>query len=306
MRCVTLGAELVKRGFRATLVGSDISGLPRHRAEVSGIRVTDLMAAPSGRDDAFGLVQINPDLVVIDGYSFAQEFFDEIDQHDIRYVVIDDNGELAPPKCQLLINQNPHADRDLYPGISTDRLLLGSNFALIREEVRRSLDFPTSRSCGIRPSVLVAIGGTDPKGLGEKIACRLSITSNVEVWAATAGTGSGVRQAPPDIAKLLSTVTLAVLGGGSSLWEACFLGTPTVAVVVADNQLPSAGSASETGATFAIDCRLSCDLDEICSAVARLLSDCDAMNEMIAIGKALVDGNGAIRVANAVQAVMAS
>ncbi len=48
---------------------------------------------------------------------------------------------------------------------------------------------------------------------------------------------------PSDYVTTLATAEVAVLAAGSSLWEAACLGTPTIAVVVADNQRAAASEA---------------------------------------------------------------
>jgi spore coat polysaccharide biosynthesis predicted glycosyltransferase SpsG len=54
-----------------------------------------------------------------------------------------------------------------------------------------------------------------------------------------------------------------VLAAGSSLWEACAVGTPSIGLVVADNQVASANAAAKLGFTRVIDCRKSFSVETV-------------------------------------------
>jgi hypothetical protein len=114
--------------------------------------------------------------------------------------------------------------------------------------------------------------------------------------------------APDGLARELSLATVAIVGGGVTLYEACALGVPAVALAVTAAQsrtidgIARAGAARDAGRP-PIDGRT---IDRVADEAAALLRDARARRRMSAHGRQLVDGAGAFRVAARVLALSAS
>lgn len=296
MRCLTLGAELRRRGWRVTLLGQDLSPFLCSLAASEGIRVRQMKHPVASSHDAGEVVGERADLVVVDGYDFPQRYFEFLDQESARYVVIDDNGLVAPEGALFVINQNPHAHLLMYPGHDPRRLLLGTEFAMVREQVTRLAKASPTERQESKPAVLVSIGGTDIGGLTYGATEALLKKSNWHVTASLADPPAGAVSAPADIATVLSEATVAVIGAGSTLWEACFLGVPAVALIVADNQAAGATVVSAMGACDLVDLRGDADLQQVAFKVERLVASPSVRLEMSRVGRRLIDGRGAARV----------
>jgi len=81
-----------------------------------------------------------------------------------------------------------------------------------------------------------------------------------------------------DYVSSLASAHVAVLAAGSSLWEACAVGTPSIGLVVADNQFASANAAKKLGFTRVVDCRVRFNVDAVLNEVqACLLGGTSAM-----------------------------
>jgi RimJ/RimL family protein N-acetyltransferase len=96
------------------------------------------------------------------------------------------------------------------------------------------------------------------------------------------------------MASLFRSCQIAVVGSGTTALEALALGTPMVAVVVADNQRPVADELARLDLAATADGR---DTDAVVAAVVDLLKDEDRMRSMAWRGPAIVDARGALRVA---------
>jgi spore coat polysaccharide biosynthesis predicted glycosyltransferase SpsG len=99
----------------------------------------------------------------------------------------------------------------------------------------------------------------------------------------------------------LASAHVAVLAAGSSLWEACAVGTPSIGLVVADNQAASANAAAKLGFTRVVDCRVIFNIESVMREVqACILGGTSAMR-----GAALSIGiaNGAKLVASELGAI---
>jgi UDP-2,4-diacetamido-2,4,6-trideoxy-beta-L-altropyranose hydrolase len=249
MRSLALARELVAAGSTVTICGS---GIPPHL--IDGMQHVE----PSDLDGAEAVVALQPDLVVVDGYHFTADFFAGLDGHGIEHAVIDDNGDTAARRPAAVVNQNPHADPGMYECLDGDSLLLlGPHFAMFRREiVEAALLAPTRRD----GTVFVGFGGSDPRQLTSSVVSQLA-AEGLEVRVAIGPANPrrselltvlndrvGVAVVEPaDYATELATASWAVLAAGSSVLEAACLGTPALAVVVADNQRLLATAARDRG-----------------------------------------------------------
>ena len=309
MRCISLGAGLAQSGFEVRLLTSELNSFLRRRAQLSGISLQRLPCGIGGSDDAEASAGLEPDLVIADGYIFSSEFFRVLEEKGISSVVIDDNGLLAPASSQLIVNPNIHARELLYPEIPSERLLLGTRYALIRHEVlalRSASSGNRGPSEGNLPRILVAIGGTDLGGASASVAASLACAGDLLVTTASSVVPPGVARSAPDIAEELGASTVAVIGGGSTIWEACFLGIPAVAVIVADNQVAGATLAGANGVVEVIDSREGVDVERVASLVRELVRSPAQRQRMSTAGRQLVDGHGVNRVIAAIEEVLAA
>ena len=192
------------------------------------------------------LLDLHPDGVVTDGYHFSKSFFEQLDEASIPYAVIDDNGETKAINPLVVHNQNPHANRELYGTfINEPKFLLGLDYALLRPEVFALVTKPLKKN----GRIVVSLGGTDFADLTVPIITALAEAGhNVAVNERFREKLIGLTSETGDSRKIeffpssmflesLASADLAVLGAGTSLWEANTLGTPTIGVIVADNQI---------------------------------------------------------------------
>lgn len=260
MRSMTLAIALVEAGADVTFVGAEIpTELRSHYSR--DLAVIDQPALGGDQGDAKAIAAAQPDLVVVDGYRFRADFFGELESANVRYAVIDDNGETAARSPVLILNQNPHASAELYSSMrGTPKLLLGPAYALIRQPVIEIARVSPARIPG---TVFISMGGSDPAALTAPIGKAIAASGRT-VWIAvgplnpdreqlteTLGCLNSVSVIPSGgYVHALATCEIAVLAAGTSLWEAAFLRTPTIGVVVADNQ--RAGAAAALGLGWAI------------------------------------------------------
>jgi spore coat polysaccharide biosynthesis predicted glycosyltransferase SpsG len=213
-------------------------------------------------------------MVVVDGYEFSREFFAVLEESNTPFAVIDDNAETQAHSPSAVINQNPHASAEMYSQMQGNPdLLLGLQFAMVRKEVR---DVAAMHVTTREGEVFVAMGGADFLGLTSQIVEALAETG-LYVRVAV-GHANNRRTEVEQLADRYSNVTLieqheyvsslagahvAVLAAGSSLWEACAVGTSSIGLIVADNQQAAAHAAAKIGFTRTIDCRVLFNVDAV-------------------------------------------
>ena len=250
-----------------------------------------------------------PGWVMADGYHYGPAFQAAVQAAGWSLALMDDNGENGTYDCAVVVNQNLHATPALYPQRApAARLLLGSRFALLREEFARLRDLP--RSFPPRATrVLVTLGGSDPAQLTPRVVDALRSTGaelRVVIGGANPQAAALAEQIGPpsqllrdvqDMTELMAWAELAVTAGGSTCWELCLAGVPFIAIETADNQhglvgaLVAAGAAVEGGSAATFDGAV------LAGRVTALLHDPRARQARSEAARMMVDGWGADRLA---------
>jgi spore coat polysaccharide biosynthesis predicted glycosyltransferase SpsG len=165
--------------------------------------------------------------------------------------------------------------------------------------------------------VLVALGGgrrlATAARLVRAIAARVGdadirVAGGFSVGRAMPALATGTWiHAQDGLAEELASASVAVLAGGVTLYEACALGVPSVAVALTSAQHVTIRALARRGATVDAGCVASGfgrkrnaaarTLDRVAREVDRLVGDPASRRRMATAGRRLVDGRGAARVA---------
>jgi UDP-2,4-diacetamido-2,4,6-trideoxy-beta-L-altropyranose hydrolase len=246
-----------------------------------------------------------PDVVVLDGYVFDVEM-----QRGIRdravLTVVDDLG--LPCDCDLAVNPSPGGGSMRPSGARA--FLGGASFALVRAAFVEARELVVHRGRA-RRTVLVSTGATDAGRLGARVSAELldgDATLEVIriVGPDTEPGASHDRQrehrlvAPAGLAEALTQTTIYVGAAGTTAVQAACVGIPAVINAVVPNQVAQAAALDAAG------CAVVADIEDLAGTVLRLLDDPSRCDEMAAHGRALVDGQGASRVAEAVRGLAAA
>lgn len=257
VRSMVLARELLDLGAHVEAWGSGVELVKSLATSFEPIPVRNY-STPGGKlDELANLRLFKPDLVIADGYHFTEEFFGALQIAGIDYGVIDDNGETPAVEPVFVANQSPAAPREFYEERFPNAFLyLGLANVLLRREVwdaRLHVDEAPS-------TVLISMGGSDPRGLTElvvEVAAREfdSLAVAVPPAARKHGEVSAKLQEIPRLRLLesqalveeMTSSSLVILAAGTTLWEAVALGKRIIAIVVADNQLTQTVAAADQG-----------------------------------------------------------
>ncbi|MGB6385046.1 MAG: UDP-2,4-diacetamido-2,4,6-trideoxy-beta-L-altropyranose hydrolase, partial [Terriglobales bacterium] len=287
------------------------------RLQSEQIKIVAIDADPGGAVDMKQAITMarfhNAEWLVVDGYYFNAHYVSELQK--VRPVLLlDDNGETEFYSAQLVLNQNVHADAEMYAKRAPHtRLLLGSRYTLLRNEfaayqhwVRKVPEHGTR--------LLLTMGGSDPKDLTPSLLSALSNLSidNLQIRVivgGSAGNRSAVAEIAekfPDRVQLMSNVVnmaelmawadLAIAGAGTTCWEMCLLGLPAILVIVAENQRFIAEHLARIGAAVMAGQAESLDGVFLAQITAELLEDGARRLKMSQLARQLVDGLGSERV----------
>lgn len=310
MRCLALAQAVLEQGAKATFLCSELTPALAERLSQEGCTVKKLSVSAYGKDDAEETANIDAEWIVVDGYNFDGAYLQHLKDAGKRVLMIDDYGHAKQYSCELVLNQNPYAQKGFYKG-SPAELLLGSRYCLLRKEFRKWCGW--ARETREQPErLLVTLGGADTNNVTCKILSFLSKSEvPVDVTVVIGGSNPNLKEAQ-EIAKtsrtpmsivsnvrgmpeLMAQCDAALCAGGTTSYELAFLQVPMLTVVLAENQKAVAESLEEHGCSINLGTAEELQEEGVLHAVKSLLSDAAKRASMSAEGAALIDGYGADR-----------
>ena len=313
MRMLALGEAWAQAGGRVAFGGTFPESLA-HRARAMGAEV---FGAPVGNDaewTALRAKESGASVVAADGYAFPLHFQRSVRAAGFRLLVVDDNAENHSYDADWILNVNVHASEAMYERRNPEcRCLLGPSYALLRSAFRGA----ARRNATVRGRrLLVTMGGADPPNATGLVLEALradsrALQATVLVGGANPRLADYQRQVSAgvrllhdvdDVTSLMLEADVALAAAGGTVWELGLLGVPCVALALASNQVGLAEELHRKGALeFAGDARVAPDaalwLDRVCA----LLDDPARSAALVGVARALVDGNGALRVVQSIK-----
>jgi UDP-2,4-diacetamido-2,4,6-trideoxy-beta-L-altropyranose hydrolase len=302
MRQITLGVALKSLGLNPVLFCFSIPDGLVARAQAFGITVLKREYRCDSPELSKEILLTDCAIAVFDGYEFTEETISNIFDHNVRVVLVDDNGDLANFPCHLILNQNLHADAAIYTdNESSPRLLLGLSWALIRPEVVAQIDKITKSE---KSGILLSIGGTDHLGITPVLNKALKAATNEEV-VTTSGLAAGTSLSPMKMALAMSHAKIGIIACGTTMWEAICLKLPFVGLITAENQVRASESLIRFPTVHTIDVRESLNVAEIVDETLKTLQQQELSTEFSQDVDGLIDGLGSVRVAHEINKLLA-
>lgn len=229
-------------------------------------------------------------------------------------LVIDDLAD-RPLGADLLLDSGPARRAEDYDGLTPEgvRLLLGPQYAPVRPEFAALRETALGWRGEPVGRVLVSLGLTDVDGITGRLVERLrpkvsDVGIDIVLGAEAPSLASLQKIArrdtrivlhidSPHMARLTAEADLAIGAAGSSTWERCTLGLPTLMVVLAENQRAAAETLAERGAALTLDIGDPAFDAAFDRALMRLTTDAPLRRQLAEASAELCDGLGAPRVA---------
>ncbi|MDT8904335.1 UDP-2,4-diacetamido-2,4,6-trideoxy-beta-L-altropyranose hydrolase [Pseudomonas sp. NFACC09-4] len=258
------------------------------------------------------LGELETDWLVVDHYALDSRWEVALKRNYHKLMVIDDLAD-RPHQSNVLLDQtlgrNP---ADYAPWLSAKcTLLCGSQYALLRPEFAKLRAYSLARreNAQLR-HLLISMGGVDKDNVTGQVLhtlqssglpadCRITV-----VMGATAPWLTQVRQQAQqmswpvdvrvnvnDMAQLMADSDLAIGAAGSTSWERCCLGLPTVLVVLADNQRQVARALEQVGAAYVLQ-DPQVIKEHLPQALASLIPSPSSRSAMSQAAQRISDGNG--------------
>lgn len=317
MRCLALATELACRGADVRFAVNEVA--PLYVPSIARSRFPVETIATFGAAEAIAEHEGGVEAIICDSYSCDAEIERRFRPVARTIVVLDDLAD-RPHDCDLLIDTTYGRRREDYDGLTPPdaQILVGAGYALLRPEFLALREESLRRRAiggGIK-RILVSLGLTDVGGVTARVVAalsRLDLDAHINiVISPNASSRQDLERLaakdarlmlhidPPEIARLMAEADLAVGAGGTTSWERCCMGLPTVLLVLADNQRLVAQKLAEAGAALVAQGNADAVLEEMTAKVAALAGDRGLLSRISANAAKTVDGEGARRAASAI------
>ena len=257
------------------------------------------------------------DWLVIDHYALDSAWQQKALPEGVSLMVLDDLAD-RPHVADVLLDQNAGRQVSDYAGLTPEGcdLRIGPAHALLRPEFARLRPEALARREALtRPkTLLITLGGIDKDNATGRVlealaqapvAQKLRITvviggsgpnlSAVRTRAATMPIPTEVALGVQDMSYRMMGADLCIGAVGSTAWERCALGLPTLQMVLADNQRDAALAMAEHGLSLALPMPEEPGFAHALAAGLEQLSETRHYRAMARAAAALTDGSGAGR-----------
>lgn len=286
MRCLALAESLTELGFRCVFISAALPGNLNSFIRKSGFECIEIniienwtpkrggSSAESQEKDANCFLEkckhLNIFLIIVDHYSFDKPWENMVFSYTKCILVIEDMPSIAH-SCHIIVDSTVEENllyQDLVPE-STIKLL-GPKFALLRKEFQGRQDVLKRQYKKDKYKLLINMGGTDPdnitfeilKALPINVEKKFSLTfivgkgfqqftslkNSLEIKFPNASLKCGVK----NMSKEMAHSDLAIGAAGTTAWERCAMGLPTIQLILAENQRLVAEKTTKNGAALTL------------------------------------------------------
>ena len=201
--------------------------------------------------------KINPDWLIIDHYGIDERWESDLKRSCSNIMVIDDLANRRH-NCKILLDQTFKRSSEDYKTLVGDgvKLLCGSKYAILRPEFLLRRDESLLRRQNPKLSnLLITMGGVDRFDATSEVLnalCKAELPNAFEITVVMGKEAPWLKKVQSlaqelpwdvnvlngveDMAEIMTFSDLAICAGGSTVWECCCLGLPSIIVVVAENQ----------------------------------------------------------------------
>jgi len=314
MRCLALAQAWQDFGGKVVFVAA--GELPNAKARLieEGFDVASIYTNPGSAEDAHLTSELARKYkavwVVVDGYHFGSDYQRIIKEAGFNLLFIDDYGHADYYAADIVLNQNIHADENLYLNrASYTTLLLGARYVLLRREFLRWQGYKREIP-EIARKMLVTMGGSDPQNVTLKVLLALK---NIDIdgfealcviggsnphygalkdFVESANLPVRIERDVKDMSQLMAWADVAITAGGTTCWELAFMGVPFVGLSRAKQEAILLQETTRIGMSLNMGEYQNLEPCDIREVLMRLIKDKRQRSTMISIGCLNIDGLG--------------
>jgi len=258
----------------------------------------------------------NSYMTVLDDYRIDKAFQKNLKEANMHYLLFD-NGKRNDIYADIILNTNPIVSKSDYRNKLTNskaKLLLGPRYSIIRSE------FPPVilKAKSLIKTILITFGGGDDRGaillvLNVLLKVRMQDVEFIIVSGQDNPNNNKIKQwisnhnfdnvelkiNPSSVAELFALCDIAIMAGGTTVYEVASIGLPMILISIADNQVKHSYDWSQVTESIKYIGRLEDFQEEILIKVFnQLLFEEEGVARHNIKMRTIVDGVGKSRVAS--------
>ncbi len=249
--------------------------------------------------------KISSDILITDSYDVDENYFNATKHMFKKTMYIDDINSYYF-NVDFLLNQNVDAKDFLYKCNSNTKLMLGLEYVMLREEFR---SLPTKEVKIRVRDIMLTVGGADPYHVTDKILTWVKTLeynfhvvigpsfNNIETLKCFESDSIKLYY-NADMCSIMKKCDMAISACGSTLYELCACGVPTIGIIIADNQMGIGRKLKEMKIIENLGWHYKISKDYFINSLKSLAEDYQRRNKISKEAAALVDGRGAERISN--------
>jgi len=318
-RCLALADEARALGVRVIFVCQDVPGNLKCLLIDRQYEAHLIPANESWEADAQATISIIESLrlsvmwLVVDHYLLDAKWEKAVRPFAYRLAAIDDLANRLHDVDLLVDCSHESLGASIYDGLlpASCQRAIGSAYTLLRREFFETPRMMRARSPAKR--ILVTLGGNDPFNTTSMVLdaleganfrnCSIDVTlgtSNprLEVLKRRAEAMDNVTAYVQHsrMSELMSAADLCVGAGGMTALERCYLGLPSLILMLADNQRELAAQLDRDGCARNLGFVGDIDASELRAAIVSAAEDVDWLVQSSLRGQEKVDGKGVFRI----------
>jgi len=306
MRQIAMIEVLLNKQHKVTLFYRDLGPQLHGKLTEMGVVLKSVV-------DEVALVTMlsNADTLIVDDYVLSNETITKLKKTVRQLVIFDDGTYQELLECDLIVNPSDAVDTIH----KAPRVLKGLDYRLIRSEFKSY----RARESFIEKSIYISLGGTDVKMLTPELCQQLVANNDITKLVVAVSSSCSENTLTllnrlkqhdkfelhidyPKLAKLMSEADIAITSAGGSLYELMYLGVPTIALVLVDNQSQALNSSLNNTAYQCIDFRNEqTDFANVVKQALFLLNSADKKRKLSLYGQQAIDGMAAERIIEALE-----
>lgn len=310
MRCLSVACALRQTNsmqVRFIMAGdSDVAPV-----KAAGFEVYRLAGSVLGIQQIIASIPAADGPLLLDSYDTRSQDLEALRNAGFRVAVFDDGCLLDHYPCELIINSAPSAASLTYNGLPETRLYLGPDYFPLREAFLNQT--VRAKVPETAKTIIVTFGGSDHDDITTRaLAALAAIEDDLDIIAILGPAYDGraedmverdsrirILRNAPNVTAIMTSADIAIAGGGGTALELSFLGIPMVMLALSSDQVAIAEAMSAAGAQYLGPCD-DVSANDITRSVQPLITDQTRRSNMNMAGRALIDGNGSRRLAEAI------
>ncbi|MGE7836041.1 UDP-2,4-diacetamido-2,4,6-trideoxy-beta-L-altropyranose hydrolase [Viridibacillus arvi] len=319
MRCLTLASELKKHNHEISFICKKMEGdlvdLIKDNNFI-GYSISNSKWEEDAIETINILEKINPDLLIIDHYSIDIKWEKKVSSFVSKILVIDDLAN-RQHHCDYLLDQNYYVqENERYKNLLNENTiqLIGAEYALLRNEFTENKKGLFKKNI---KNFFVYFGAADISNETQKVLSALieiskgfEITIDVVIGYSNNNKDElygictkypfiNIHKQTNEISKLMVKSDISIGAGGSTTWERCCIGLPSIVIPVASNQVLPMEELSKAKAIILIK---DPSIDDYKQVILKTLKmTLSEINQLIQNGFQIFDGLGVKRVTKIIE-----